>query len=80
MEKVTLNVTIEHGIVTITDNIGNESSNDLDPDVGISDQVGTLVADHIEEFQIHKEIFAEGSENADYVDGYFDDDDDDFDD
>lgn len=80
MEKVIITITIEDGTVGITDNLGNKSLNDFDPDVTISDQIGTYVADHIEEYQIHKEIISEGNENADYNDGYFDDDDDDFDD
>lgn len=80
MEKVTINIQIEGGYITITDNLGNESTHDFDPDIIISDQVGTYVADHMEEFSIHNEILAEGSENADYVDGYFEDDDEDFDD
>jgi hypothetical protein len=80
MEKIIITTTIEDGIVTITDNLGNKSSNDFDPEITISDQIGTFIADHIEEFNIHDEIISEGAENADYNDGYFDDDDDDFDD
>lgn len=80
MEKIIITTTIEDGTITITDNLGNKSVNDLDPEITISDQVGTYVADHIEEYNIYSEIISEGNENADYNDGYFDDDDEDFDD
>ena len=76
MDRITINITIEDGIISIRDNMGNESNNDFDPDCTIADQIGTYVADHIEANQLYQEIINEGIENADYMD----DDDDDFDD
>lgn len=80
MDRVSINILIEDGIITINDNLGNESTHDFDPDIAISDQIGTYVADHIEDNKIYDEIISEGIANQDYVDGYYDDDDDDFDD
>lgn len=73
MRNVNINISIEDGIVVITDNLGNTSSNDLDPEITISDQIGTYVTDHIENHNIYSKILSEGIENADYMD------DDDFD-
>lgn len=79
MDKVTINIVIEDGVITITDNMGNESTNSFDPEVTISDQLGTYVAEHIENNNIYSEIIAEGIENSDYIEDE-DDDSDDWDD
>ncbi len=67
MEKVTINITIEDGVIIINDNLGNESTNNFDPEVTISDQIGTYVAEHIENNNVYSEIIAEGIENSDYI-------------
>ncbi len=68
MEKIVITVTIENGIVEITDNLGNTSNNDLDPDIMISDQIGTYVTDFVENNNIYADIIEEGVENEDYLD------------
>lgn len=75
MEKVTINITIEDGVIIINDNLGNESTNNFDPEVTISDQIGTYVAEHIENNNIYQEIIAEGIENSDYIEDEEDSDD-----
>ena len=68
MNKVSINITIEDGIIIISDNFNNTTTNDFDPDVTISDQIGTYVADHIESTGLYSEIISEGIDNADYND------------
>lgn len=68
MNKVSINITIEDGIIIISDNFNNTTTNDFDPDVTISDQIGTYVADHIESTGLYSEIISEGIDNADYID------------
>lgn len=73
MEKVSINITIEEGVIEITDNFGNKSCNDFDPDVLISDQIGTYVVEHIETYKLYDDIIAEGYDNADLNDDENDD-------
>lgn len=68
MKNVTINIIIEDGVVIINDNLGNTSSQDLDPEITISDQIGTYVTDHIENNNVYSEILSEGIDNADYMD------------